>query len=151
MFNLNKFESIKTTQKAITLLVTMIIAVVFVFGNTVNAQQAKAKAWPVPDKNKTMKAAVNVKDASVISSGKEAWAKNCKSCHGAKGLGDGPKGASLKTFPGDFSGAAFQGSTDGELFFRTNVGRDEMPGYEKKIPDANERWALVAYMRALKK
>ena len=141
----------KTTQKAMTLLVTIIIAVVFVIGNTVNAQQAKAKAWPVPDKNKTMKAAVNLKDATVISTGKDLWAKNCKSCHGAKGLGDGPKGASLKTFPGDFSSAAFQASTDGELFFRTNTGRDEMPAYEKKIPDANDRWALVAYMRTFKK
>jgi mono/diheme cytochrome c family protein len=141
----------KTTQKAITLLVTMIIAVVFVLGNAVNAQQAKPKPWPVPDKNKTMKASVNLKDATVISNGKDLWAKNCKSCHGAKGLGDGPKGASLKTFPGDFSTAAFHGSTDGELFFRTNVGRDEMPGYEKKIPDANDRWALVAYMRTMKK
>ena len=93
----------KNTQKAITLLVTMIIAVVFVLGNTVNAQQAKAKAWPVPDKNKTMKAAVSLKDASVISNGKDLWAKNCKSCHGPKGLGDGPKAATLKTFPGDFS------------------------------------------------
>jgi len=141
----------KTTQKAITLLVTMIIAVVFVLGNTANAQQAKAKLWPVPDKNKTMKAGSNLKDATVISNGKDLWAKNCKSCHGSKGLGDGPKGASLKTFPGDFSAAAFQGQTDGEMFFRTNTGRDEMPGYEKKIPDANDRWALVAYMRTLKK
>lgn len=141
----------KTTQKAMTLLVTIIIAVVFVIGNSVNAQQAKAKAWPVPDKNKTMKAAVNLKDATVISTGKDLWAKNCKSCHGAKGMGDGPKGASLKTFPGDFSSAAFQASTDGELFFRTNTGRDEMPAYEKKIPDANDRWALVAYMRTFKK
>jgi mono/diheme cytochrome c family protein len=141
----------KATQKAITLLVTMVIAVVFVLGNSANAQQAKAKAWPVPDKNKTMKAAVNLKDAAVIANGKELWAKNCKSCHGSKGLGDGPKGASLKTHPGDFSSAAFQGATDGELFYRTNIGRDEMPGYEKKIPDANDRWALVAFMRTLKK
>jgi len=140
----------KTTQKVITLLVTMIIVVVFVIGNTVNAQQAKAKPWPV-DKSKTIKAAVNLKDATVISNGKDLWAKNCKSCHGAKGLGDGPKGASLKTNPGDFSTAAFQGMTDGEIFFKTSTGRDEMPGYEKKIPDANDRWALVAYMRTLKK
>jgi len=141
----------KTTQKAITLLVTMIIAVVFVLGNSVNAQQAKAKPWTVPDKNKTIKAAVNLKDATVISNDKDLWAKNCKSCHGAKGLGDGPKGASLKTLPGDFTVAAFQGMTDGEIFFKTSTGRDEMPAYEKKLPDANDRWALVAYMRTLKK
>lgn len=141
----------KKTQKLIALLVMMIIAVVFVFGNTVNAQQAKAKPWPVPDKNKTIKAAVSLKDASVISNGKDLWAKNCKSCHGAKGLGDGPKGASLKTFPGDFTGAAFQGMTDGEIFYKTSTGRDEMPAYEKKLPEATDRWGLVAYMRTLKK
>jgi len=141
----------KKTQKVITLLVTMIIAVVFVVGITVNAQQAKAKPWPVPDKNKTIKAPINLKDATVISNGKDLWAKNCKSCHGAKGLGDGPKGASLKTFPGDFTSSTFQCMTDGELFFKTSTGRDEMPAYEKKLPDANDRWALVAYMRTLKK
>ncbi|MGA2823981.1 MAG: cytochrome c [Bacteroidales bacterium] len=141
----------KKTQKMITLLVMMITAVVFVLGNMVNAQQAKAKPWPVPDKNKMIKAAVNLKDASVISNGKDLWAKNCRACHGAKGLGDGPRGASLKTFPGDFSGAAFQGMTDGEIFYKTSTGRDEMPVYEKNLPDANDRWALVAFMRTLKK
>jgi mono/diheme cytochrome c family protein len=141
----------KTTQKVITLLITAIVAVVFMLGSSASAQQAKAKAWPVPDKDKALKSAVKLTDASVIATGKELWAKHCKSCHGAKGLGDGPKGASLKTFPGDFSSAAFKSSTDGELFYRTDKGRDEMPAYEKKIPDANDRWSLVAYVRTFKK
>jgi len=141
----------KTSQKIVTLMVTAIIAIVFLLGNTANAQQVKAKPWPVPDKDKALKAAVKLSDPNVISTGKELWAKHCKSCHGSKGLGDGPKGASLKPFPGDFSAAAFQTSTDGELFFRTNKGRDEMPAYEKKIPEANDRWALVAFMRTMKK
>jgi len=141
----------KTTQKAITLLITAVVAVVFMLGNSASAQQAKAKPWPVPDKDKALKAAVKLTDAAVIATGKELWAKHCKSCHGAKGLGDGPKGAALKTFSGDFSSAAFQAGTDGEIFYRTNKGRDEMPAYEKKIPDANDRWALVAYMRTFKK
>ena len=98
-----------------------------------------------------MKSTVKLNDAAVIASGKELWAKHCKSCHGAKGLGDGPKGASLKTNPGDFSSAAFQGQTDGEIYYKTAFGRDEMPSYEKKIPDANDHWALVAFMRSLKK
>ena len=136
----------KTTQKIATLLVTAVIAVVFLFGNAVHAQ-AKAKPWPVADKDKAMKAPAKADAAA----GKDLWAKHCKSCHGSKGLGDGPKAGTLKTNPGDFSSAAFQGSTDGELFFRTNKGRDEMPAYEKKIPEANDRWALVAFMRTLKK
>ncbi|MCX6277381.1 MAG: cytochrome c [Bacteroidetes bacterium] len=137
----------KTSQKISTIIVTAIVAVVFLFGHAASAQQAKAKTWPVPDKDKALKASAKAD----VATGKELWAKHCKSCHGSKGLGDGPKGASLKTFPGDFSSAAFQGSTDGELFFRTDKGRDEMPAYEKKIPDANDRWALVAYMRTFKK
>jgi len=141
-----KLETMKTTQKIATLLVTAVIAVFFLFGNTVQAQ-AKAKPWPVPDKDKSMKAPAKAD----VATGKELWAKHCKSCHGSKGLGDGPKAASLKTHPGDFSSAAFQAFTDGELFYRTNKGREEMPAYEKKIPDANERWALVAFMRTMKK
>ena len=128
-------------------MVTAAIAVVFLFSNAANAQQAKAKPWPVGDKDKAMKAPAKAD----VTTGKELWAKHCKSCHGSKGLGDGPKAATLKTNPGDFSSAAFQAYTDGELFFRTNKGRDEMPAYEKKIPEANDRWALVAFMRTLKK
>ena len=137
----------KTSQKLITLFVTAMVAVVFLLGIAASDQQKKAAAWPVPDKDKSVKAPAKAD----VNTGKELWAKHCKSCHGAKGLGDGPKGASLKTFPGDFSSAAFQASTDGELFYRTDKGRDEMPAYEKKIADANDRWALVAFIRTLKK
>jgi mono/diheme cytochrome c family protein len=137
----------KTSQKFATIMAAAFLAVFFMFNNAVQAQQAKAKAWPVPDKDKAMKAPAKAD----VATGKELWAKHCKSCHGSKGLGDGPKSAALKTFAGDFSSAAFQAGTDGELFYRTNKGRDEMPAYEKKIPDANDRWALVAYMRTMKK
>ena len=133
-----------------TLLATAVFALVFLIGQAVQAQ-AKAKPWPVPAADKSVKAAVKLTDASVIANGKDLWAKNCKSCHGAKGLGDGPKAVSLKTLPGDFTTAEFQGATEGELFYRLNKGRDEMPAYEKKIPEASDRWALVAYIKTLKK
>ncbi|MEI7492356.1 MAG: cytochrome c [Bacteroidota bacterium] len=138
----------KTTQKIITIVITMVIAVFFIAGNT-NAQAKKP--WDIPAAAKSAKSTVNLKDAGTISNGKDLWAKHCKSCHGSKGLGDGPKAASLKTNPGDFTAAAFQGQSDGDLFFETSKGRDEMPAYEKKIPEANDRWALVAFMRTLKK
>jgi len=140
------------TSQPIALMVTVVIVVVFLMNNPTFAQ-LKAKPWPVPDKDKTHKAPASVKmnDAGVIANGKDLWAKYCKSCHGGKGLGDGIRAASLKTYPGDFSSAAFQASTDGELLYRTDKGRDEMPGYERKIPEANDRWSLVAYMRTLKK
>jgi mono/diheme cytochrome c family protein len=98
-----------------------------------------------------VKAAVKLSDAAVIDAGKQLWMKSCKSCHGSTGKGDGTKAAALKTFPGDFTTAAFQGATDGEIYYRLVKGRDEMPAFDKKLPDADDRWALVAFMRSLKK
>jgi len=140
----------KIIQKSTIFVVASIVAATFLFSQSVNAQ-TKAKPWPVPDKDKALKSTDKLTDASVIANGKDLWAKHCKSCHGAKGLGDGPKAATLKTSPGDFTTAQFVATTDGELFYRMNKGRDEMPGYEKKIPDVKDRWSLVAYMRTFKK
>ena len=138
------------TQKLMTIVITAIFALVVMLGSNANAQQ-KAKPWPVPDKDKAMKSPVKAGDQAAIANGKDLWAKHCKACHGAKGLGDGPKAASLKTLPGDFSAKDFQAYTDGELFFRSSAGRGEMPAYDKKLPEVKDRWDLVAYMRTFKK
>jgi mono/diheme cytochrome c family protein len=130
--------------------VVMLAAVSFVF-LTGNHAFAQAKAWTVPAADKALKAPVKLTDQSVIDNGKELWAKHCKSCHGAKGLGDGPKSATLKAKIVSFKDPAFTAQTDGDIFYKTSKGRDEMPAYDKKLPEANDRWALVAYMRFLGK
>ncbi|MCK5078398.1 MAG: cytochrome c, partial [Bacteroidales bacterium] len=71
-------------------------------------------------------------------------------CHGNKGLGDGPKAKQLETFPGSFATETFQDDTDGEMYFKSIIGRDEMPNYEKKITDDEDRWAIINYLRTLK-
>lgn len=108
------------------------------------------KPWPVPDNYKNMKNPV-ASNAESIADGKTLYGTHCKSCHGAKGLGDGTKAATLKTEPGDFSKADFQAQTDGALFYKTSEGRDDMPSFKKKVPDAEERWSIVNYLRTLKK
>ena len=138
----------KTSMKFVTVLMTVAVCALFVIGNVAKAQ---TKAWTVPAGDKAVKAPVKLTDQSVIDNGKELWAKHCKACHGAKGLGDGPKSAALKTKVPSLKDAAFKSQTDGEIFYKTDKGRDEMPAYEKKIPDANDRWSLVAYMRFLSK
>ena len=106
--------------------------------------------WPVPENYKKMKNPVAA-DATSISEGKALYSTHCKSCHGTKGLGDGNKAAQLKTDPGDFSKADFQSQSDGALYYKTTEGRDDMPSFKKKIPDADERWSVVNFMRTLKK
>ena len=132
------------TKHMISLAAMMIAAFLFVFSNNVLAQK-KPGPWEVQAKYKTMKGKGDV------AAGKELWAKHCKSCNGAKGLGDGPKASGLKTETGDFSAKAFQDQVDGAIYYKAIIGRDEMPNYEKKIPDEADRWSLVAFMRTLKK
>jgi mono/diheme cytochrome c family protein len=76
--------------------------------------------------------------------------QHCKSCHGTKGKGDGPKSSQLDTECGDFTKATFQAQTDGAIFYKTSEGRKDMPSYKKKIPEANDMWAVVNYVRTLK-
>ena len=107
------------------------------------------KPWPVPDKDNKMANPVKA-DASSVDAGKAIWAKQCQSCHGKSGKGDGTKAAGLDTYPGDFTQASVQGETDGALFYKISEGRGDMPSFKKKIPDAEDIWSVVNYMRTFK-
>jgi len=126
--------------------IILIAAGILIMGFTV----ISGDPWPVPDKYVKMPNPIK-SDAASISAGKTLWAKHCQSCHGKSGLGDGSKAAQLKTPVGDFSVAAFQKQTDGAIFYKTNEGRDDMPSFKKKIPDEDDIWNLVNYMRTFKK
>src|SRR5689334_4159828 len=103
----------------------------------------QAKPWVVPDNFKAMKNPVKFDKTAAAA----LYSTHCKSCHGKEGLGDGTKAAQLDTKCGDFSSAAFQKQSDGSLFYKTSEGRDDMPSFKKKIPDPNDIWQLVHYMR----
>ncbi len=104
--------------------------------------------WVAPESAKKVKNPV-VSDAASIAEGKVLYAQFCKSCHGVKGLGDGTKAATLDKKCGDFSSKAYQAQTDGELYWKTTEGKDPMPTFEKKIPDATDRWKIIIYTRTL--
>lgn len=105
--------------------------------------------WPVPDKYVKMANPVK-SDAASIAAGKELYNQHCQSCHGKKGKGDGPKAAQLDTECGDFTSADFQKQTDGSIFYKTFEGRKDMPSYKKKIPEQNDIWSIVNYVRTMK-
>jgi mono/diheme cytochrome c family protein len=129
------------TVSVLTLLVVVMMSFISV--------QQKPKAWDVPANYKSMKNPAKA-DAASIAAGKALWGQHCASCHGKAGLGDGPKARNLEAPAGDFSTAAFAAETDGDLFYKTKVGRGEMPKYDKKIQD-EDIWALVNFMRTMKK
>ncbi len=132
------------------ILVLLTAALGFIcFGFKVLDDQPK-KPWVVPDKYVNMKNAV-ASNSESLSNGKSLWGMHCKSCHGNKGLGDGPKAAQLKTDPGNFSMAEEQKETDGSFFYKISEGRDDMPSFKKKISDPDDIWSLVNYIRTMKK
>jgi mono/diheme cytochrome c family protein len=137
-------------KKMINLAAIICTVVLFMAANGSFAQKPGAP-WTIPAKYKSMKSTIKAGDPSINTTGKELYNKHCKSCHGAKGLGDGPKAANLKTSTGDFSSKKFQDQSDGDIYYQSFVGRDEMPNFEKKILDESDRWAVVYFMRAMKK
>ena len=117
----------------------------FVFYSFTTIVQDK---WVVPEKYENMK---NPTDPTVdMAIGKSLYSKHCKSCHGAEGYGDGSKADEVEGDLGDFSSAEFQSQTDGALFYKSTFGWEDMPEYTKKMPDDEDRWLIVNYIRKLK-
>ena len=140
-------------MKTIVTMATKVLfaAVLFLFLSQTSYAQPKPKGqpWPAPAAAIATKNPVKV-DALSIKDGKEIYEKNCKSCHGDQGKGDGTKSRNLDISCGDFTTPDFKKVTDGELYWKITQGRKPMPTFDKKLSDA-ERWSVVNYIRTLNK
>jgi len=96
----------------------------------------------------------------LLAKGKEVWAKvQCASCHGDGGKGDGASASTLRDdwgqpiVPRDFtSGPLKVGGRPEDLYraFMTGLNGSPMPSFAESITP-EEAWALVAYVRSLRK
>lgn len=105
--------------------------------------------WNAPESAKKKKNPIAADEAS-ISRGKKVYIKECLSCHGKKGKGDGPSVATLEKSPGDLTSSKVQSQTDGELFWKITEGRKPMPSTKTSLTE-EERWQVINYVRTLKK
>ena len=110
--------------------------------------QQKKEEWespPAADKKiNPLKA-----DPAGIAAGKTLYTKNCFSCHGKTGTGDGPAASALGKSPGDLSSKMTQDHTDGALLWKIQTGKPPMPSYQKKLSEI-QVWQLINYTRTLK-
>ncbi len=120
--------------------------VVMAEGKIVQQWQAPAEAAklisPVKDKP----------DAAKI--GREFYMQKCADCHGKKGQGNGWMSGNTKRdgkalAPTNLASKMVQANTDGELFWKITNGRSPMPAHRIRFDD-EQRWHIVAYLRALK-
>ena len=103
-----------------------------------NPEAAKVKN-PIPSSAKS------------IEDGQKLYQTNCRHCHGAKGLGDGPL-APTDPPPSNLTDAEWNhGSSDGEIFYviKNGAGPDsKMKPMKAKLTD-KDIWNVVNYIRSL--
>lgn len=114
------------------------------------ALQAQGKTeWVVPERRAKRPNPVPA-HAAAVTRGREVYRRECRSCHGLTGLGDGPKAAELDSKIPDLTSAEAQEQTDGALFWKITEGRGDMPNTKTALSE-EERWIVVHYLRSLAK
>jgi len=88
-------------------------------------------------------------DSASIEEGRKIYLRNCASCHGPSGKGDGSMALGGST-PADLTDEKWDhGSTDGEIFvvIRDGVSAD-MEGYKDKLTE-KQIWQVINYIRSI--
>lgn len=108
---------------------------------------AAEEPWVAPARSARRVNPVAVDDQS-LAAGKALYIKNCLSCHGATGVGNGPAAKDLTKSPGDLSKPAMWDQSDGAIFWKLTTGRKPMPTFET-LTTETQRWQIINYMRTL--
>ena len=103
--------------------------------------------WKAPERAARKKNPISA-DANSIAVGKVVYTKECFSCHGATGKGDGPAAKDLEKSPGDLSNPKLWDQSDGALFWKITTGRKPMASYENLLTE-EQRWHVINYTRTL--
>ncbi len=86
-----------------------------------------------------------------VADGEKLFQASCASCHGPRGMGDGPAGAALSPKPPAIgSTTEMQASTPAMMFRKISVGvtGTAMPAFAPQLTD-EQRWNIVGYLGAL--
>ena len=135
----------KTKIKNTNAIIMMALSIIVFVGYKAFSQQSTWTAPPAANQKTNSVTA----DVTNILAGKNLYVKECSSCHGKYGKGDGPAAAALGKPVGDLSSAKSQAQTDGSYFWKIQTGRPPMPAFQKRLNET-QIWQLVNYMRTLK-
>lgn len=108
---------------------------------------APQEEWKAPLRASKKKNPIDPDEKSILR-GKEVYIKECLSCHGTSGKGDGPAAKDLQKKCGDLSNPKLWEQSDGALFWKITEGRTPMPSTEKLLKE-EDRWNVVNYLRTL--
>ncbi|HOW40104.1 MAG TPA: cytochrome c [Bacteroidales bacterium] len=106
----------------------------------------KAQEWVVPDDRKGRLSTFPFDD-NTRSSGQKIYNLNCMSCHGTPGKSNY---LNLVPPPGDPATDKIQHNSDGEMFYKVQSGRGQMPSF-RSVLTSDELWQVVSYIRSFNK
>ena len=86
----------------------------------------------------------------LLQVGQRRFNTYCSPCHDRTGQGRGPVGTRAMWIPTNLHEARVKGFNDGEIFHVITNGRRSMPPYKYQVTE-DDRWAIVAYVRALQR
>jgi mono/diheme cytochrome c family protein len=89
-------------------------------------------------------------DMELLKLGQRRFNTYCSPCHDRTGQGRGVVGRRVMWIPTNLHEEKVKAFNDGELFHVMSNGRRSMPPYKYQITE-HERWAVVAYIRALQR
>lgn len=91
-------------------------------------------------------------DADLMQLGQKRFNVYCTPCHDRAGTGHGSVALKAPTFqPANLHDDKFKKYSDGQIFDVITNGKRTMPSYRYQIPSEHDRWAIVAYVRAVQR
>jgi len=99
--------------------------------------------WEVPKKDND-KISFQMFNEDMANEGRMLYESSCASCHG---MPDEANYALMVPSPGDPAEEKFQNQTDGALFYKIQIGREQMPKFDDVFSE-DEIWNIVAYFRS---
>ena len=86
-------------------------------------------------------------DQKLLARGQERYQINCQVCHGTTGAGNGITSQYGLVGAASYHQDKYREMADGEIFNTITHGKGQMGPYHHI--EVNDRWAIVAYIRAL--
>ena len=91
-------------------------------------------------------------DAELLKLGQTRYNVYCAPCHDRAGTGKGSVALKAPQFlPANLHDDRIKHLADGDLFNTITNGKRSMPAYKFQVASAKDRWAIVAYVRAIQR
>ena len=112
---------------------------------TLAGEEPKAgEEWKAPARAARKKNPIAADEKS-LARGQAVYTKECLSCHGETGKGDGTAAVDLNPKPRDLRTPKIWEQSDGSLFWKLTEGRKPMPSFEKTLSE-DDRWNVINYI-----